>query len=100
MFRDQKVVRAPRKTRINNRYSWLYFLIIFPDFQFWDLRKINKEAFFLGPARRSLIKNKTQTAVTNIVNYRIFKFIKNAKAHNVYHCYLRFIFDRGNKSIK
>ena len=79
MFRDQKVVRAPRKTRINNRYSWLHFLIISPDFQFWDLLKINKEPFVLGPAHRSLIKNKTQTAVINIVNFRIFKFIKRRK---------------------
>ena len=42
VFRDQMVVRAPRKTRINNRYSWSYFLF-FPDFQFQDFRKINKE---------------------------------------------------------
>ena len=26
-FRDQKVVCAPRKTRINNRYSCLWFLL-------------------------------------------------------------------------
>ena len=43
VFRDQMVVRAPRKTRINNRYSWSYFLF-FPDFQFQDFRKINKES--------------------------------------------------------
>ena len=39
---DQMVVRTPRKTRINNRYSWFYYLF-FPDFQFRDLRKINKD---------------------------------------------------------
>ena len=42
VFRDQMVVRAPRKTGINNRYPWYYFLF-FPDFQFQDFRKINKE---------------------------------------------------------
>ena len=42
VFHDQMVVRAPRKTRINNRYPWYYFLF-FPDFQCQDFRKINKE---------------------------------------------------------
>ena len=37
------VVRAPRKTRINNRYPWYYFLFFPDDFQFQDFRKINKE---------------------------------------------------------
>ena len=36
------VVRTPRKTRINNRYSWFYYLFL-PDFQFRNLRKINKD---------------------------------------------------------
>ena len=42
MIHDQMAVRTPRKTRINNRYSWFYYLF-FPDFQFRDLRKINKD---------------------------------------------------------
>ena len=48
---------------------------IFPDFQFRDLRKINKKNF-CSVGHRSLIKNKTQPAVINIVSFRIFKFIK------------------------
>ena len=43
VFHDQMVVRAPRKTRINNRYPWYYFLFFPDDFQFQDFRKINKE---------------------------------------------------------
>ena len=43
VFCDQMFVRAPRKARISNyRYWWFYFLFL-PDFQFRELRKINKE---------------------------------------------------------
>lgn len=35
LFHEQKVERAPRKTQINNQYSWFHFLLIFSrDFQF------------------------------------------------------------------
>ena len=53
---------------------------------------------------RSLIKNKTQTAVMNIVSFRIsirdVKFIKMRKTHNIYRRCLCFIFDQTFNSSK
>ena len=44
VFRDQKVVRAPRKARIDNRYLWLiFYYLFFLDFQFRDFPKITKD---------------------------------------------------------